>query len=453
MRAFTHAQRRSLGFLVAGTVALTALTGSGIAAAASAAPHSSAAPRTAKQTVSVWSWFVQSNMETAIKAFEKTHPNVTVNYTYYNYSPQFITALKTAAASNSLPDVIGLQPGSLTQQYRDQLVPINSLAAKTWGKNWTKHVFPVDLSQMRMGNPPGDSNYYILPQESQVLAVWYNTQIFAKLHLSVPKTFAQLETVAKALSTHGYLPMYQGAAGAWQNENVFIILADQQSPNLFEKAQLGKASWTSPAMLRAMTAWGELFKNGVFQPGALGDQGYPTGANLFAAGRVGMMTLGSWWLQEPQLPPPVPPLVKNLSGFAWFPFPAAPRASGPGPSVGGIDVGVGLTKTGAKNPAAWQFMASLVDGEGAQAVLNNDLNDLPAFDNLTPPKSLGSNILKYYDQFMKALPSAQNQRFYSPVLQTAVDNALAGVAAGTLTPKAALARIAATQQKVGPGTE
>lgn len=453
MRTFTHTKRGRLGLITALAIAITAVGGSGIAAAAEAAPHSSAAPRAAKQTVSVWSWFVQSNMETAIKAFEKTHPNVTINYTYYNYSPQFITALKTAAASNSLPDVIGLQPGSLTQQYRSYLTPINSLAAKTWGKDWTKHVFPVDLSQMKMGNPPRDNNYYILPQESQVLAVWYNTQIFSKLHLSVPKTFAQLESVAKTLSAHGYLPMYQGAAGAWQNENVFIILADQQSPNLFEKAQLGKASWTSPAMLRAMTAWGQLFKSGIFQPGALGDQGYPTGANLFAAGRVGMMTLGSWWLQEPQLTPPVPPLVKNLSGFGWFPFPQAPGGSGPGPTVGGIDVGVGLTKNGAKNSAAWQFMASLVAGEGAQAVLNQNLNDLPAFDTLTAPTSLGSNILKNYNQFMKVLPTAQNQRFFSPVLQTAVDNALAGVAAGSLTPKAALARVAATQKKVGPGTE
>ena len=77
----------------------------------------------AKQTVTVWSWFVQSNMETAIAAFEKTHPNITVQYTYYNYSPQYITALKTASASNTLPDIIGLQPGSLTQQYRTDLVP------------------------------------------------------------------------------------------------------------------------------------------------------------------------------------------------------------------------------------------------------------------------------------------------------------------------------------------
>ncbi len=407
----------------------------------------------AKQTVTVWSWFVQSNMETAIAAFEKTHPNITVQYTYYNYSPQYITALKTASASNTLPDIIGLQPGSLTQQYRTDLVPLNSLAAKTWGANWINHVFPVERQQMLMGNPTGNNGYYILPQEAQVLCIWYDTQIFAKLHLSVPTTLAQLVTVSKTLSSHGYIPMYQGAAGAWQNENVFMILADQLQPNSFQNAQLGKVSWTSPSMVQAMTTWGQLFKDGIFQAGALGDQAYPTGADLFGAGRVGMMTIGSWWVQEPQYPPPMPPLIKNLSGFSWFPFPAICSTCKPGPVVGGIDVGDGLTTAGAKNPAAWEFLASLVDGPAGQAVLDTDLNDLAAWNNLASPTSLGPQVLAAYNQFMKVLPQAQNQRFYSPVLQVAFDNAVAGVAAGSLTPTAALAKIAATQKTVGPGTE
>ena len=118
-----------------------------------------------KQQVTVWSWFIQSTMKKSIEEFSKAHPDITVNYTYYNYSPEYITALKAAAASGSLPDVIGLQPGSLTQQYREQLQPINELAAKEWGADWIDKVFPVNQKQMLMGNPEGDKNYYIVPQE------------------------------------------------------------------------------------------------------------------------------------------------------------------------------------------------------------------------------------------------------------------------------------------------
>src|ERR1700720_4183131 len=84
----------------------------------------------ATKQITVWSWFIPSTMAKSIKAFEEKNPGLEVRYTYYNYSPEYITALKAAAASNSLPDIIGLQPGSLTQQYREQLGPLNSPAAQ-----------------------------------------------------------------------------------------------------------------------------------------------------------------------------------------------------------------------------------------------------------------------------------------------------------------------------------
>jgi raffinose/stachyose/melibiose transport system substrate-binding protein len=112
----------------------------------------------ANSEITVWSWFIASTMEKSIKAFEEKNPGLKVKYTYYDYSPQYITALKAAAASNSLPDIIGLQPGSLTQQYREQLVPLNSYAAKEWGNDWTSTVYPVALKQLTMVNPSNDSN-------------------------------------------------------------------------------------------------------------------------------------------------------------------------------------------------------------------------------------------------------------------------------------------------------
>lgn len=228
-----------------------------------------------KQQVTVWSWFIQSTMEKSIEAFNKAHPDITVNYTYYNYSPEYITALKAAAASGSLPDVIGLQPGSLTQQYREQLQPVNELAAKEWGASWIDKVFPVNQKQMLMGNPQGDKNYYIVPQESQVLVVWYNRKLFDQLGITVPKTYSDLKDAAKKLTDGGYIPMFQGAADGWQNENVFLMLANQFSPGIMDKAQAGETPWTAPELILAMQAWKALFDDGIFQQGALGAMPIP----------------------------------------------------------------------------------------------------------------------------------------------------------------------------------
>jgi raffinose/stachyose/melibiose transport system substrate-binding protein len=396
--------------------------------------------------VTVWSWFVQSTMEKSIKAFEASHPGITVNYTYYNYSPEYITALKAAAASGSLPDVIGLQPGSLTQQYRDSLQPVNDLAAKAWGADWADKVFPVNQKQMLMGNPPGDKNFYIVPQESQVLCIWYNRKVFDKLGLAVPKTYADLVNISKKLTAGGYLPMFQGAADGWQNENVFLMIANQYSAGIVDKAQAGEVKWTDDALVKSMQSWKKLFDDGVFQPGALGAHAYPAGAQLFAQGKVGMMALGSWWMQESKFPGPLSEYVTNMDGFDFFYLPPVADGNPASPPVGGIDIGDGLTKNGAKNPDAFTFLASLTNGEGLQQALN-DLNDLPAFAGHAPEGDVSDHIKTMEARFTADLPKAENQRFADPAVADALDNALAGVAAGSIDPSAALQAVQVAQDK------
>ena len=58
-------------------LAAAALLGTGLAAPSAQAQQ---------KEVTVWSWFIQSTMQKSIAAFEKQHPDVKVNYTYYNYS-------------------------------------------------------------------------------------------------------------------------------------------------------------------------------------------------------------------------------------------------------------------------------------------------------------------------------------------------------------------------------
>jgi raffinose/stachyose/melibiose transport system substrate-binding protein len=302
---------------------------------------------------------------------------------------------------------------------------------------------------MGMGNPSGDANFYILPQESQILVIWYNKEIFKKLNLEVPKTYKDLVAASKKLTSAGYIPVYQGAADGWQNENVFLMLANQLAPGLVDEAQNGKSPWASPPLVKAMHAWANLFKDGVFQQGALGAHAYPTGAQLFAQGRVGMMALGSWWMQESKFPPPLSQYVQNMSGFDFFYFPALEENGKSSPPVGGIDIGYGMTKNGEKNPEAWKFLASLVRSDGLQQALN-DLNDLPATSDFEPQGDVTPNIKEMYGRFMADLPHAENQRFLSPQVSEELDSVLGGVAAGSVTPEDGLKRVqAATDKALG----
>ncbi len=384
------------------------------------------------RTVSVWSWFIQVTMEKIIRAFEKENPGIKVKYTYYNYSPEYITALKAASTSGNLPDVIGLQPGAFTQKYREHLVPLNKLAQEEWGKGWSEKIFPINLKQMRLGNPPGDQGYYILPQESQVLAVWYNRLIFRELGLGVPQSYAGLVRAAQTLRENNYIPLYQGAADGWQNINVFLMIANQFSPGIIERAENKQVPWSDPKIIESFRAWENLFRDGVFQKGALGTRAYPTGAQLLANGKVGMMTLGSWYMQESKFPGKLSKYIEGMQGLDYFYFPRFPRSLNDSVPVGGIDIGYGLTQNGKDNPDAWKLLASLVNGSGLQQALN-DLNNLPAFKGHQPEGDINEHTLAMYNRFLGDLQVAENQRIASPKLQDALENVLAGLAAGDMT--------------------
>jgi raffinose/stachyose/melibiose transport system substrate-binding protein len=82
----------------------------------------------------------------------------------------------------------------------------------------------------------------------------------------------------------------------------------------------------------------------------------------------------------------------------------------------------------------------LVKGVALQPALN-DLNDLAAFNGFEPQGEITPNIKQMYDRFIGDLLHAENQRIAHPEIADALDNALAGVAAGKLAPQDALKRI------------
>lgn len=395
--------------------------------------------------ISIWTWSpVPRTAEKMIKAFEEKNPDVKINYTNYNYNPEYLAALAAGAGSNNLADIIGLQPGSLTQQYRNYLVDVGAYAEKTWGSNWKDKFFKVDIDQLQLGNPPGDDNIYILPIESQVINIWYNKKLFEEVGAKVPETWAELKDVAAKLTAKKYAPLYFGGADGWQHVNVFLMLANQFGDDVY-KAQDGSGKWNTPNLVKAMTAYQDMFKSGIMQVGALSNNSYPDGVNLFISGKVGMMALGSWWLQEYTAENP----AQNVKDWVFDNFYLPPYEDGgkASPPVGGVDFGYGITKN-CKNPdVAWRVLESFTAGEGIQQAVN-DLNNMPAFKGIQPQGNIPQVIKEQFDRYSSVLDAAKNQRIGSPDVENALQNALAGLAAGQLSPTEALEKIQKVQDEV-----
>ena len=387
-------------------------------------------------SVSLWTWSpITRTAEKMIAAFEEANPGITIDYTNYNYNPEYLQALSAASASDNLPDIVGLQPGSLTQTYSDYLIDLTDYAVAEWGEDWDKVYDNVTQSQLQLGNAEGDESHYILPIETQDIFVEYNKTLFEELGLSVPTTYDELVEVSKALRDAGYAPLFFGGADGWQHVNLLLMCTSQISDTLFDECQNGETPWTCDEMKLAMTNYKKLFDDGVMQDGSLSSTSYSDGTTLFLAGQAGMMLLGSWWAQE-YTGEDVSDAVANWD-YDYFYLPAISEDVTDSKPIGGVDFGYGITKNCENPEAAWKALASFAAGEGAQQIAN-DMNNHLSYPNIEPDTEAmvqRDGLQNAVDEFNRSgadiAGGLVNQRISEPTIETAVQEAMQGLVGGT----------------------
>ena len=387
-------------------------------------------------SVSLWTWSpITRTAEKMIDAFEKANPDITIDYTNYNYNPEYLQALSAASASDNLADIVGLQPGSLTQTYSDYLIDLSDYAKAEWGDDWTTVYDNVTQSQLQLGNKDGDDGHYILPIETQDIYVEYNKTLFEQLGLKVPTTYDELVEVSKTLRDNGYAPLFFGGADGWQHVNLLLMCTSQISDTLFDECQNGEKAWTCDEMKQAMTNYKKLFDDGVMQDGSLSSTSYSDGTTLFLAGQAGMMLLGSWWAQE-YTSEDVSDAVANWD-YDYFYLPALEEGLSDSKAIGGVDFGYGITKNCENPDLAWKALVSFATGEGAQEIAN-DMNNHLSYPNIEPDTSAMverdglQNVVDEFNRSGKDIAAGLvNQRIAEPTIETAIQEAMQGLIGGT----------------------
>ena len=387
-------------------------------------------------SVSLWTWSpITRTAEKMIDAFEKANPDITIDYTNYNYNPEYLQALSAASASDNLADIVGLQPGSLTQTYSDYLIDLSDYAKAEWGDDWTSVYDNVTQSQLQLGNKDGDDGHYILPIETQDIYVEYNKTLFEQLGFKVPTTYDELVEVSKTLRDNGYAPLFFGGADGWQHVNLLLMCTSQISDTLFDECQNGEKAWTCDEMKQAMTNYKKLFDDGVMQDGSLSSTSYSDGTTLFLAGQAGMMLLGSWWAQE-YTSEDVSDAVANWD-YDYFYLPALEEGLSDSKAIGGVDFGYGITKNCENPDLAWKALVSFATGEGAQEIAN-DMNNHLSYPNIEPDTSAMverdglQNVVDEFNRSGKDIAAGLvNQRIAEPTIETAIQEAMQGLIGGT----------------------
>lgn len=367
--------RRSTGaiaLLTGVALSLTACGGGGGSAGTttSASPSSSVDPANLRATLSWWDTSDATNEAPAFKAliaeFNKTYPNVKINYQSVPFG-EAQNKFKTAAAAKSgAPDILRAEVAwvpefaSLGYLYELDGTPLAE------GQD---DYLPVPMSSTRY-----NGKQYGVPQVTDSLALMYNKALLNQAGVQPPATWDEMKTAAAAIkSKTGKNGLYLNPAGYYLMPFIY-----GEDGDLID-AENKKITVNDAAAVAGVKKAQEL----VAAPGSVrapATEAYAAMMNAFKAGNVGMIIQGPWEVNN----------IKSAQTFGGVanlgiaPVPAGSKKVGA--PVGGHDYVVWSGMSQDKAQAAIAFIQFMSSTE-SQAKLADQVGLLPtrksAYDKTT----------------------------------------------------------------------
>jgi len=239
--------------------------------------------------------------------FMKDNPDIKV---VYEGMPggQYKEFLKARFAANDAADVVMIHPGLSDAVAYGKAGYLQDLSGEAWISNFT------DASLMATSS---EGQIYAIPNDMNVLGVFYNQEIFEKLSLEVPQDWDQFIAAAQKIKESGTLPISIGNNDGWMTLAALFTMA----PGLVYTDKADFDAQLNAGQATFKDGWLEMVNNWF----ALDEAGYltpkSTGVSLdqaqqaFASGQAAMYIDGNWSL--PGIEAANPDLKVNM-----FPMPS-----------------------------------------------------------------------------------------------------------------------------------
>jgi raffinose/stachyose/melibiose transport system substrate-binding protein len=243
-------------------------------------------------TLNYWTWFpAESTLKKSIAAFEAANPAIKINLREFSNS-DYQKELPLALNGGQSLDVVGVQVSAMTNTVRTQLRPVTDWASNL-PADWQSKIDATMLAQTK--DIAKDGVLYSIPMGSIGSAVVYsNADELKKLGLDFPKTLADLNAdVAKIKAANDGVTPVVFTGDSWFQNEMFLTVADQIDPKLSDELYTNKVAWNDPKMVQALTAYQNLYKNGVFDTATLSLKG-SAADDQFNAGKAAFLLEGSW---------------------------------------------------------------------------------------------------------------------------------------------------------------
>jgi raffinose/stachyose/melibiose transport system substrate-binding protein len=204
---------------------------------------------------------------------------------------EYTNKVNALIASNNMPDVIICNPGPNMSQYVDANVVMDLTdtlkSDKQWYDSFTKNIFD---------RLTYDGKIYGVPTNYASACVFYNTEIFKKVGVEVPKTWTEFLSVCEKIKKAGYAPISVSASTPWCLAMIAGYLCDREGgPGNLEGIANKTVKWTDKSYVNASNKLIELSK--YFQSTYAGDTNDQATANFYN-GQAAMLVQGSWAIAQ-----------------------------------------------------------------------------------------------------------------------------------------------------------
>ena len=361
-------------------------------------------------TLSGWSSSPEENdlLTQVVATFNRTHPNIKVDYTIIQ--GDYPTAMTARFAAHNPPDVFYVDSSKFPEWARQGVLqPLNSYITKS--KYNTAAFIPGLLNSFKAGK-----SIYGFPKDWSPLAMEINLSMLSAAGVKAPTTWAELRTVAQKMASSNVVP----------NGKPLCLPADwaRMLPFIFQnKGSL--ANIQSPAAAAAVNFYVGLIKSGLAAtPDKLGAGwcgealGKQTAAIIFE---------GNWAL----------PYMKST--FSQVRYGAFPMVKGKTGGNLGFTVSYSMAKDAKNKQAAWTLLSWLTGNVGQKLWISKGL----ALPSRTDLKPVGGR-----KAFIAAAPYVHGWGFpnFSDTY-TLMNNDLQAVIGGSKTTAQMLADVAASLKK------
>lgn len=382
-------------------------------------------------TLSFWSWLSTTDQsEEMIAEFEKQNPDIKIDYTRTEQDDYF-EKLQVAMASGTGPDLFGLTTGTMTEQYAPFAEDMSGLGDEYWS-DWKDTISETAVEQCTTEDGTVAGMPLLVAGMTDLL---YNKTLMDECGIEkVPTTYEELKDAAAKAKEKGYVCVAAGAADDWVNSDWFVQISNEFEEGAVYEAEKGERPWTDQCFVDTMTAWQNLFNDGIFEDGALGVATYPDARDQYFFARKSIFFLtGSWHLG------PISPSNSEIQGteignqgdtIGMCVFPSMSE-DGKICGTSGVDIMLAVNKDCKEKEAAMKFVQFMADGDGQQYWVNY-LQGAPVSKNISYTGTVDGELQQQsIDEVNSYVSNAVgNRKLSNSEVETAIQVAMQNVAAG-----------------------